>query len=185
MKKLIVLFLCLLFIPLTVKEGKVAIVALISNETVRDGFQYLNDIMAVYPDGHQFSPTVLEKFNFLTIGGTKEDVEARLQQLTPRVEFAYLWASDNKYHWTEDGDENPLKVIEVYQVEGDNKWYKLENDFRFPVNVGELTAAEKQVLETVDINHPSVDSFIRKLVKDVTILSGNDVEIKELRNTTP
>ena len=161
-----------------------AIVVLINAETVTDGLQYLNDVVGVFPDGHQFSSTELEKFNFLTIGGSMEDVRTRLEEIMPRVEMAWVWPSDGEYHWY-DGDENPPVFKYVYQVEGSNKWYKLENKFRFPVNVGSLTPEEKQLLETIDINNPSVDSFIRKIVKDITILSGNNVEVKELRNTIP
>jgi hypothetical protein len=160
-----------------------AVIMLINNETVKDGLQYLNDIACVFNDDHQFSRTELEKFNFLTINGTKNDVKEKIRQITPRIEHAYLLLTDNKYHWQDDG--TTIGAIQVYQVEGSNKWYKLENDFKFPVNIGDLTPEEKQILETVDINHPSVDAFIRKLVKDITILSGNNVEIKELRNSEP
>ena len=162
-----------------------AIIMLINNETVRDGLQYLNDVVGVFEDGYQFSGTELEKFNFLTVGGTKQEVASRLRQLTPVMEKCYLWESDNKYHWTDGDEETILDEIEAYQIEGDIKWFKAENDFKFPVNFGELTAEEKQLLATVNINHPSVDSFIRKLIKDITVLSGNNVEIKELKNTSP
>lgn len=160
-------------------------VLIVNNETVRDGLQYLGDVIGVYSDNHLFSGTELEKFNILTINGSVDDVNARLEQLMPRIKDAYLWESDDEYHWIEDGDNNPVEIIEVYQIEGDNKWYKLINDFKFPINLNELTAEEKQLLETVDLNHPSVDSFIRKIIKDITILSGNNVEVKELRNSQP
>ena len=162
-----------------------SIVMLINNETAKDGLQYLNDVVGVFPDTHQFSGTELEKFNFLTISGTVEDVKAVLKRIKPRIETAYLLASDMKYHWVEDGDIDPVEVIEVFQVEGSNKWYKLINDFKFPVNLAGLTPEEKQLLETIDINNPSVDSFIRKIIKDVSVLSGNNIEVKELRNSTP
>ena len=162
-----------------------AITMLINNETTRDGLQYLNDLVGVFPDDHQFSPTELSNFSFLTVGGSVEDVKTRISQITPRVEYCVLWQSDNKYHWLDDGDNDPLETIEVYQIEGSNKWFKLVNAFKFPVNVDELTPEEKQLLETVDINHPSVDSFIRKIAKDVAALPDNDIEVKELRNSEP
>jgi len=92
--------------------------------------------------------------------------------------------SDGEYHF-DDGDEQDQGVIWVFRLEGSNKWYRVDNKFKFPVNIGSLTPEEKQLLETVDINNPAVDSFIRKLIKDITVLSNNDVEIKELRNTNP
>jgi hypothetical protein len=233
-----------------------AIVMLINAETTRDGFQYLNDIVAVFPDTHQFSATELQKFDFLTIKGSKEDVKMRLNQIVPRIEECFYWEEDDEYHWMEPikkpisyiSQANPAivsvfqhgyktgmvvvvaevgesmeqitgrhvitvidpgnfsidvdlsvslpypggglvkektRMYSVFQVEGSKRWYKMENDFKFPVNIGNLTPEEKQILETVDINHPSVDSFIRKLVKDMTVLSGNDVEVRELRNSEP
>ncbi len=160
-------------------------VVIINNETAKDGLQYLGDIVGVFSDSHIFSATELEKFSFLTINGSVNDVNFRLSQLCPRVEMAFLWESDGDYHWVEDGNNDPVEMIEVYQVEGSNKWYKLINDFKFPVNLDGLTPEEKQLLETVDINHSAVDSFVRKIVKDVTQLSDNNIEVKELRNSTP
>ena len=162
-------------------------VLIIKAETAKDGLQYIGDVVGVYLDSHQFSSTELAIFSVLTINGSREDVKARLKQIRPQLEDAFLWESDGEYHWDgpEDELDNVLDTIRVYKIEGSNKWYRVDNKFKFPVNIGTLTPEEKQLLETVNINHPSVDSFIRKLVKDITALSGNDVEIKELRNTEP
>lgn len=157
---------------------------IIKAETVRDGLQYIGDVVGVFEDSHVFSETEIAKFNVLTVGGSAADVRTRLQQLTPRIEEAYRSSVDEKYHFGMPPEE-PLEIIKVYRLEGDSKWYKAENKFKFPMTVDELTPEEKQLLETVNINHPSVDSFIRKLIKDISVLSGNDVEIKDLRNTEP
>lgn len=161
-----------------------AIIMLINSETFYDGLQYLNDVVGVFAATHQFSETELTKFNFLTVNGSVEDVKTRLKEICPQIENVYKWVSDNEYHFTPapDGDDD-IDSISVFRIS--NKWFRADNDFRFPVNIGELTAEEKQLLETVDINDPAVDSFISKLAKDITALSGNDVEIKELRNSTP
>ena len=158
---------------------------LIAAETAEDGQQYIGDVVGVFSDDHVFSDHELKIFNVLTVGGSREDVQARIGQLTPRIEIAYKWASDGKYHWTDGDGETVLEAIEVYQMEGSRSWYKLVSDFTYPVSVDTLTAEEKQLLETLDVSHSSVDSFIRKLVKDASVLNGNDVEIKELKNTTP
>jgi len=155
-------------------------ILVIKAETARDGLQYIGDIVAVFPDDHIFSATEIAKFSILTIGGSVTDVQTRLDQIKPRIETAYLLPSDNKYHW-DDGEETAISIINVYQL--DNKWFKVENKFKFPITIDSLSPEEKQLLETIDINHPSVDSFINKIVKDITVLSDNDVEIKELRNT--
>ena len=163
-------------------------ILLIKTETERDGLQYINDIVGVYDDSHIFSDHELQVFNVLTINGSVADVKARIEQITPTIETAFLWTSDGEWHfdYPEDPEADPiLDVIQVYQVEGDNKWYHAVSDFKFPTNIGDLTPEEKQLLETVNINHPSVDSFIRKIVKDITQFPGNDVEIKDLKNQTP
>jgi len=158
---------------------------IIKAETAKDGLQYIGDVVGIFLDSHVFSGTELAVFDVLTVGGSVEDVQARLDQIKPRIEEAHLWESDNKYHWLRPEAGACLESIDVYRLEGGIKWYKAENDFKFPINVGELTATEKQLLETIDINNPSVDSFIRKIVKDIAALSGNDVEVKELRNSEP
>ena len=67
----------------------------------------------------------------------------------------------------------------------DKKWYFLVNDFKFPINVGDLTAEEKQLLQTYDITHPSIGSFIKKVRKELADDPANNVEVFDLRNTNP
>jgi len=160
-------------------------VLIINSETARDGLQYLGDVVVILPDSWQPSETELVKFDVITINGSVEDIQARLAEITPSIESCYLWESDSDYHWTKDGDINPIETIDVYQVEGSNKWYKLINRFKFIKNLNDLTTEERQLLETLDINHPSVDSFVKKIIKDITVLSGNNVEVKELKGTNP
>jgi hypothetical protein len=161
------------------------ILMLISAETVKDGLQYLNDIHnGVFPDDYQFSGTELQVYNFLSVGtgvNTVEEVQLLFDSISPRIETAYL-RPDGDYYWD---DTDSIGSIDVFRLEGSNKWYRLDNDFKFPLNAGDLTPEEKQILETTDINHPSVTNFIRKTVKDLVALSGNDVEIRELRNSEP
>jgi hypothetical protein len=174
----------LLTVLLTLVLGGMAMAStamIIKTETAKDGLQYIGDIVAVFPDSHIFSSTELAVFDFLTISGTVEDVKALFNEILPRIETAYLWP-DGDYYWD---DTDSIDSIDVFRLEGSNKWYRLDNDFKFPLNAGDLTPEEKQILETTDINHPSVTNFIRKIVKDLVVLSGNDVEIKELRNTEP
>lgn len=158
-----------------------AIAMYISAETHKDGIQYIGDLVNIFKDDHQFSETELEKFNFLTINGSVEDVTAKLEQIKPRIEKAYLWVSDSEYHW--DDSQDFTEIIRV--VQDGNRWRKVNERFKFPINFDELTPEEKQILETIDINHPSVDSFINKIAKDILALSGNQEEVKELRNTEP
>lgn len=158
-------------------------ILIIKNETAVDGLQYLGDIVGVYRDSHVFSDHELLIFNVLTISGSVADVQAKIHEITPREEEAFLWVADNEYHWIKESELAPGDEIRVFQVS--NRWYELVDDFRFPISISGLTPEEKQLLETVDINHPSVDSFIRKIVKDLAVLAGNGNEIKDLRNTEP
>jgi len=174
---------------------------LIKAETARDGLQFINDVVGVYPDDHVFSDHEYTVFNVIAVStglSTVADVQSRFNQIAPTIVNAMQWLSDGKYHFdTEEPEsgwydeiENPageqvIDSIQVYQVEGGSRWYKCVNDFKFPLNVENLTPEEKQLIATIDINHPSVDSFIRKVAKDITQLDGNDIEIKELRNQTP
>lgn len=171
----------LLFLALPVQAAQLLLIA---SETAKDGQQYIGDVVGVFSDSHEFSDHELSVFGVLTVGGSAEEVRAQLDRLKPRIEVAYKWASDGKYHWTES-DQKILEAIEVYQRAGDIRWYKYVSDFTYPVSVDTLTAEEKQLLETIDISSPAVDSFIDKLVKDASALVGNNVEVKELKNTAP
>lgn len=159
-------------------------VACISSENTRDGLQYLGDVVGVFSDDHVFTQHEQEAFDILYVNGSVADVKARLFQLKANTHYAYKWQSDSEYHFTEAEDpDDTTETIQVYAIS--NKWYKLVNDFKFVANFADLTAEEKQLLATVDINHPSVDSFISKIVKDYATQPGNDVEIIELKNQEP
>ena len=159
-------------------------VLLIKAETAKDGLQYIGDVVGVFSDSHIFSDHELKVFGVVTIKGTKEEVRAKIREITPEIADAYLWPSDGKYHW-EEPVTGPWTIIQVYQVEGSLKWHVLENDFKFPANISTLTPEEKQLLETVDVKDFSVDNIVRKIVKDVTTLPNNGVELKELKSVGP
>jgi hypothetical protein len=164
-------------------------VILINSETERDGLQHIGDVVDVYEDDRWMSPTMLEKFTIVNIAigiNTVADVKARLDQLKPVTSHAHQWDFDFKYHFnTEEYPEGCIcyNPIDVYQV--GKKWYKMEVGFKFPINLANLSEQEKIYLATLDINHPSVNSFINKIVKDLTSQPGNDVEITDLKNQEP
>jgi len=80
-----------------------------------------------------------------------------------------------------------VEFKEVWRPAGTDvkKWYDLVNDFKFHINIGELTPEEKQLLQTYDITHPSITSFINKIVKDIASDLANSVEETDLKNTLP
>jgi len=156
---------------------------LIGSDVVNEPYQYLDDMSYVFSDDHVFSDDELEQFNFLTVNGSYEDVRDRLIQISPRITAAFHWVEDQKWHFqVPEGDFD--ETIEVW-FDSPNKWNKVVNGFKFPINVGNLTPEEKQLLETYDINHPSVDAFIRKIAKDITADPANNVEVRDLRNLEP
>ena len=159
---------------------------IIKAETEKQSVQYIGDLIGVYPDTHIFSDDELALFNTLIINGSVEDVQARINQLTPVQTSASKWDSDNIYHFDNvmpPEGVNILDIIEVYQ--SGKRWYRKTTGFKYSVNVANLTPEEKQLLESIDINNPSIDSFIKKIIKDLTTQDGNNVEVVDLRNTNP
>jgi len=159
---------------------------IIKDETVRDGMQYIGDMVGVFEDSHVFSDNELVLFDVLIVNGSRADVEARVNQLRPLEDNAAIWDTDGKYHFMSgippEGTvlSDPIQVFNV-----GNKWYQKVVGFKFLINVDGLTPQEKELLETIDINNPAIDSFINKIVKDLASQVGNDIEIIDLRNLTP
>ena len=162
-----------------------AILMLINADTAVNDLQYLFDVVNIYEDDHTFTPTELERYDFLPVNGTKAEVEAFLSSALPKFADAYLWDDDNKWHFSDETDGEILDEVQVYQLENDTRWYKYIVEFRFPVNVGALTAEEKQLLASYDITHPSVDNFVRKIIKDLAADPANQEEIKDLKGDQP
>jgi len=157
-----------------------AIILLVSTDQINEPFNYENDMIAVFEDDWTFTQHELEVFKFLTVMGSKADVEARLNQLKPVVGTA-LMGTDGK--WTFDRSApNTGEEIEVWSnMVPPINWYILVEKFNYIANVGSLTVEEKQVLATIDINHPSVDSAIKKILKDLSANPLNNVAVKELK----
>jgi len=161
-----------------------SIISIISLDQVNEPRNYENDIIEVHDDAHQFTDYELSRFEFLTVNGTKADVEAKLNQIKPIVGIA-LMGTDGELTFDRSAP-NSGEEIEVWSVPDATpiRWYKLVEPFQRLFNVGPLTAEEKQLLETVDINHPSVDSAIKKIVKDLSVNPANNEVIKELQGET-
>ena len=156
---------------------------IIKDETVRAGLQYIGDMVGVFEDSHIFDDNELAKFSTLTVAGSRADVESRINQLRPLEAGAAIWDTDGKYHFDSEIPPEGTVIsdyIEVFKIV--NKWYHKAVGFKFPINLDGLTPEEKQLLATIDINNPAIDSFINKILKDLLTQVGNDVEIKDLRN---
>lgn len=147
-----------------------------------DEWTFQNDILGVYEDSHIFSSYEQNIYDFLTVSGTRQDVQQRLSQIQPRVAVAY----DVGGKWTFE-EPNPVgETLDVWTPNDGKNWYQLKEAFRFPVNIGVISAEEKQFLTTFDINHPSVDATVKKLAKNLVDANPeNSVHIKSLRNQEP
>ena len=163
-----------------------AVLLLIGNDVVNEPYQYLDDVIGIFSDAHVFSQTELVQFNFLYVNGSREDMRDIFIQIKPKIALAFLWVADQKWHFQEPG-EGEGEVAETADVWFDSpiRWRRLVNGFKFIVNVNNLTPEEKQLLETYDINHPSVGAFINKIVKDITSDPANSIEIRDLRGLEP
>jgi hypothetical protein len=160
-----------------------AIIALIASQQVNEPFNYLNDVIEVFDDDHTFTQYELDNFQFLTINGSRADVEAKVEQIKPTIAVA---VKNSQGKWTFDYSQGTGEEIEVWSnLLPPINWYEYNESFKYPLNVEELTAEEKQLLATLDINHPSVDSAIKKIVKDLSVLQTNNTEIKELKGDMP
>lgn len=159
-----------------------AILMLIKNQ--KEGLMHVNDVAGVFNDTHTFSEYELKAFNFLNVNGSKEDVQELLRTIQPETHPAFYYDGEWHFH----PPENPELIedeIMMYRVEGSKKWYQLVVPFKYSANIDDLSTEEKQLLETYDINHSSIDSFIKKIAKDITLDEANQIEITDLRNVNP
>lgn len=160
---------------------------LISSDQINEPYNYLNDLIGVFDDSHQFSDHELTRFNFLNVNGSVVDVNNVLKQIRPVVAPAFKWVTEDEYRFDRPDSSNQGDVIEVWQIRDatPNRWYKLVNDFKFPINTNDLTPEEKQLMQTYDITHPSVGSFIKEIAKSIGSDPANNDEIRDLRNSYP
>lgn len=158
----------------------------VNADVANEPFQYLDDIVGVIEDSTPVSDAMAAAFNFVTVGGTKDEVEAKLEEINFTYAEAHYNPVTESYQFTDpyhpDSTSKQVWTPGGAQV----RWYTVATPFKFPHNMGTLTAEEKQLLGTVNINHPSVDSVIRKIRKDLVAANPeNDIEVVELRNEIP
>ena len=182
MKKLLISILLVMvtFLTPAVKEGNVAILMIVSGNQVNEPYSYENDLICVFADDWQFTQNELDRFEFITVAGSVVDVEARLEQLKPVIGVAVM-GNDGKLTF-DFSSPNTGEEIEVWtNMVPPINWYRLVEPFYHFANIGILTAEEKQLLATIDINNPSVDSYIKKIIKDLSVNPLNNVVVKELK----
>lgn len=165
-----------------------AILLLISSNQENIPYNNIGDVVGVFEDDHPFTPNELSRFEFLTITGSRADVEARLNQLRVTKTQVFYDTSINEYTFTQPASENLDHSITVWStMEPPGIWYKLEEDDKYPFFVTDLSQAEKDFIADpgFDITSPTVDAYISKLGKQLDRKTENTTEITELRGLTP
>lgn len=161
-----------------------AILMLITSSTEKPDIHEIDDVVKIYPDNHVFTPTEEEKYSFLTISGTVSELEAYIRNVMPTRASAYLWESDNEWHFDYPLIGKPLDEIKVYNP-GGNKWYKLDKELRTYVNISDLSELEKLNLTVEGLSHPAALNYVERMMKNPFDKISNQDEIKDLRNQTP
>lgn len=160
-------------------------------KTANTPAKFYDDVVgsAAFEDAHNFSEYELQIFNVLYINGSREDVQNRIDQIKIRIESAWYWEADQIWSFSipTAAEVETGEVTDYTEVwfDSPNRWRRVVNDFKFPVSVQDITPEEREILATVDINHPSVDSFIMKIIKDLSADPANMEEIRDLRNLEP
>ena len=147
-------------------------------------YQYSFDMISVYEDDQSFPDHYPDSFNMLQVNGTKADVINVMNQIKPEI---YDCAREDGGDWTFGIVQDPVEFKTVWRSAGSTtkKWYNLINKIKFYINIENLTPEEKQLLQTYDITHSSITSFIKKIAKSLADDSANNVEETDLRNTLP
>ena len=89
------------------------------------GIQEIGDVVGVFPDTHEFSPTEQERFDIFYVWGEVDEVRKSLPKVVKRD------ALDEKQEW-----ENPE----------DKKWYKLKKPKKFEINISSLSQQDRTAL---------------------------------------
>jgi hypothetical protein len=151
----------------------------------REPFQYIDDLVEVVDDNVGLPSHYPTTFNVLQVNGTRADVEAILESIRPQVYTVVDDLDTGKWGFDPANPGDQEKQVWRPANTSVKKWYNLVNEFKFPINIGNLTPEEKQLLQTYDIAHPSIASFINKVSKDVSSDSANNVEETDLKNQLP
>jgi len=151
----------------------------------REPYQYINDLISIYEDGQSFPDHYPDTFIMLQVNGTKADVKVVLDLIKPQVVECFRPIAGGTWSFIPPDEDWENKKVWRPANTSVRKWYNLVNDFKFYINIGSLTPEEKQLLQTYDITHASIASFINKICKDISEDPVNNVEETDLKNQTP
>ena len=165
-----------------------AILMLITENQENVPYNNIDDVVGVFSDSHLFSDWELARFNFVTVTGSRADVDARLNQIRPFTSRAFYSISADEYSFTEPVEEDRgLKIVVWSTLTPPVRWYQVNSPDKFIFKVGDLTQEEKDYISDpeFDINDSANDNYIKKFVKDLGRKPENNTEIRELRGTQP
>ena len=163
-----------------------AILLLVTINQENVPYNNIDDVVGVFEDTHLFSDWEISRFDFLTVTGSREDIQTRLDQARPTIATAYYSTELHEYTFI-----RPLiKGLEIdvwSTLLPPVRWYQLNSPDKFIFKVGDFTQEEKDFMADpgFDINSSLVDGYIDKFVKNLGRKPENTTEIKDLRGQTP
>ena len=159
-----------------------AVLLLIAEPQENVPYDNIDDVVGVFSDSHLFSDWELSRFDFMTVTGSREDVQVRLDQARPAIEEAYFDAESGEFTFIKP-EILGVKIDVRSTLKPPIRWYQLNDNDKFIFKVGDLTQVEKDFISApkFDINSSSADSYIDKFVKNLGRKTENTIEIKELR----
>jgi len=111
------------------------------------GVQEVGDIVGVFPDTHEFSPTEQVRFEIFYVYGSVEEVRKSL----PRVE-------------RRDGIDGE---VEEWRNTTDNKWYEIKKKKKFEVNVSSLDLEDRQALASSLTSKEDREAAFAKMINKI------------------
>lgn len=154
-------------------------ILLLIKDTPRPPYQYVDDVVEVYDDTHIFTDTEKIQFGFLTVMGSRVDVDRAFTNRYPDIDEAYY--VNGKY---QRGIVAGAPTIRIWHQKGSQNWYRLVNCPKFLRNVSSLTNQDRQDLETIDVNNGQITPIINKMIYNLALDPLNTDEIEDLRGFT-
>jgi hypothetical protein len=147
--------------------------------------QFEWDVISTYEDDQSFPNNYWTDYHMFQVNGTKADLDDVISQIKPQVYKCAFDTVDSKWVFNTTNPVSEFKMVWRPAQGTTRKWYNLVHPIKFYSNLGDLTPEEQQLLQTYDIKHASIQSFINKVAKKLDVDPANNVEETDLRNELP
>lgn len=125
--------------------AQLLVINLASSKQKPKGVQNIGDLVGVFPDSHQFSPTEQSVFDVVTVHGTVEAVRQRLPITAIKVD--------------------PVTEKDIWQDGA--SWKELKKAPKFEWNISDLTEADKAILANPLSSSASKDAVYVKAINNI------------------